>query len=121
MFTIGIDFGTESARALLVDVRDGREVASAVHAYANGVIDEHLPGSDKPLPPDWALQDPNDYLEVFKQAVPAVIRQAGIKPEVVVGIGIDFTACTMLPTTRDGTPLCFFDEWRANPHAWIKL
>lgn len=121
MFTIGVDFGTESGRALLVDVRDGREVASAVHAYANGVIDAHLPGSNKPLPPDWALQDPNDYLEVFKHTVPDVIRQAGIKPEDVAGIGIDFTACTMLPTTRDGTPLCFLDQWRMNPHAWIKL
>ncbi|MHB8748707.1 MAG: ribulokinase [Aggregatilineales bacterium] len=121
MFTIGVDFGTESGRALLVDVRDGREVTSAVHAYANGVIDVHLPGSDKPLPPDWALQDPNDYLEVFKHAVPEVIRQAGIKPEEVAGIGIDFTACTMLPTARDGTPLCFLDQWHMNPHAWVKL
>lgn len=121
MFTIGIDFGTESGRALVVDVRDGREVASAVHTYANSVIDTHLPGSTKPLPPDWALQDPNDYIEVFKHAVPDAVRQAGIKPEDVVGIGIDFTACTMLPTTRDGTPLCFLEQWRMNPHAWVKL
>src|SRR5579859_2547963 len=121
MFTIGIDFGTESARALVVDVRDGREVASAVHTYANNVIDTHLPGSTKPLPPDWALQDPNDYIEVFKHAVPDAVRQAGINPEDVAGIGIDFTACTMLPTTQDGTPLCFLDQWRMNPHAWVKL
>jgi len=57
-YTIGVDFGTESGRALLVDTRDGREVASAVHPYGDGVIDQHLPGSDKPLPPDWALQNP---------------------------------------------------------------
>ncbi len=121
MYTIGIDFGTESGRAVLVDVRDGREVASAVHQYKNGVIDEHLPGSDKALPPDWALQDPMDYIEVLKQTVPAVLKQSGVKPEEVVGVGIDFTACTMLPTKRDGTPLCTLPEWRANPHAWIKL
>lgn len=121
MYTIGIDFGTESGRAVLVDARDGREVASAVHQYKNGVIDEHLPGSDKALPPDWALQDPMDYIEVLKQAVPAVLKQSGVKPEEVVGVGIDFTACTMLPTKRDGTPLCTLPEWRANPHAWIKL
>jgi L-ribulokinase len=121
MYTIGIDFGTESGRALLVDVSDGREVATAVHPYGNGVIDEHLPGSDKPLPPDWALQDPNDYLEVIKQTVPAVLQQSGVKPEEVVGIAIDFTACTMLPTKKDGTPLSFLPEWRDNPHSWVKL
>src|SRR6266849_5544252 len=64
MYTIGIDYGTESGRALLVDTHDGREVATSVYPYKNGVIDEHLPGSSKPLPPDWALQDPNDYLDV---------------------------------------------------------
>src|ERR1051325_4163955 len=106
MYTIGVDFGTESGRALLVDVRDGREVASAVHAYGDGVIDQHLPSSDKPLPPDWALQNPFDYIEVFKQTIPAVLKQANVKPEEVVGLAIDFTACTMLPTKKDGTPLC---------------
>ncbi len=121
MYTIGIDFGTESGRAVLVDTRDGREVATAVHEYRNGVIDEHLPGSDKPLPPAWALQDPMDYIEVFKQAVPAVLRQSGVDPKEVVGIGIDFTACTMMPTKADGTPLCVLPEWRDNPHAWVKL
>ncbi len=121
MYTIGVDFGTESGRALLVDVRDGREVASAVHAYGDGVIDQHLPGSDKPLPPDWALQNPFDYIEVFKQTIPAVLKQAGVKPEEVVGLAIDFTACTMLPTLKDGTPLCGVDQWRSNPHSWVKL
>ncbi len=121
MYTIGVDFGTESGRALLVDVRDGREVASAVHAYGDGVIDQHLPGSDKPLPPDWALQNPYDYIEVFKQTIPAVLKQAGVKAEEVVGVAIDFTACTMLPTLKDGTPLCGVDQWRSNPHSWVKL
>ena len=121
MYALGIDFGTESGRAVLVDVRDGREVATAVHPYGNGVIDEHLPGSDRPLPPDWALQDPMDYIEVFKQTIPAVLKQSGVRPDEVVGIGIDFTACTMLPTKRDGTPLCVLPEWRNRPHAWVKL
>ncbi|MEO8611204.1 MAG: ribulokinase [Chloroflexota bacterium] len=121
MYTIGIDFGTESGRALLVDTQDGREVATAVHAYSNGVIDEHLPGSSKPLPPDWALQDPLDYIEVIKQTVPAVLKQSGIDPHDVVGVAIDFTACTMLPTKADGTPLRALSEWRDKPHAWVKL
>ena len=116
-----MDFGTESGRALLVDISNGAEIAVAVHPYANGVIDETLPNTSIRLEPDWALQDPNDYLEVFKRAIPAVLRESGVDPADVIGIGIDFTACTMLPTTSDGTPLCFMAEWRDNPHAWVKL
>lgn len=121
MYTIGIDYGTESGRVLLVDTRDGREVTSAVIPYSNGVIDEYLPGSSERLPPEWALQDPNDYLEVIKQGVPKVMRDSGVAPQEVAGIGIDFTACTMLPTKADGTPLSFLPEWRDNPHSWVKL
>lgn len=120
-YAIGIDFGTESGRALLVDVATGAEIAAAVHPYANGVIDEQLPASGVRLPPDWALQDPNDYLEVFKRAVPAVLQQSGVDPLAVIGVGIDFTACTVLPVTADGTPLCFLPAWRNRPHAWVKL
>ena len=120
-YAIGIDFGTESGRALLVEVATGREVATAVHPYANGVIDEVLPGAGIRLEPDWALQDPNDYLAVLKQAVPAVLREGGVDPADVIGIGVDFTACTILPVTRDGTPLCFLPKYRDRPHAWVKL
>src|SRR5450759_6542 len=120
-YAIGVDFGTESGRAVLVDVTDGREIATAVHQYANGVIDERLPGTDIRLEPDWALQDPNDYIEGFRQTIPAVLKESGADPADVVGLGIDFTACTMLPTKADGTPLCFLPEWRNKPNAWIKL
>ncbi len=120
-YAIGVDFGTESGRALLVDVNTGEEVATAVHPYANGVIDERLPESGVRLEPDWALQDPNDYLETFKQAIPALLKQSGVDPADVIGVGIDFTACTILPTKRDGTPLCFLPEYRRRPHAWVKL
>lgn len=120
-YAIGVDFGTESGRAVLVDVTTGQEVATAVHRYANGVIDEKLPGTDIRLGPDWALQDPNDYLEVFKNAIPAVLKKSGVSGEDVIGVGIDFTACTMLPTKKDGTPLCFLPELRNNPHSWVKL
>jgi L-ribulokinase len=121
MYTIGIDFGTESGRALLVDTRDGREIATAVHPYKNGVIDEYLPHNDKPLPPDWALQDPLDYIEVIKTTIPTVLKQSGIPADQIVGIGIDFTACTMLPTLSDGTPLSTLPQWKDNPHSWLKL
>jgi len=120
-YAIGIDFGTESGRAAVVDVADGRVLAEAVHVYANGVIDETLPGTQIRLEPDWALQDPNDYIAVFRNAVPAVLAQSGVDPADVIGVGIDFTACTMLPTAVDGTPLCNLPEWRDNPHAWVKL
>ncbi len=121
MYTIGVDFGTESGRAVLVDTSNGREVATAVHPYGNGVIDERLPGSDKPLPPDWALQDPMDYIAVFQHTIPAVLQESGVDPKDVAGIGVDFTACTMMPAKADGTPLCTLDEFRDNPHAWVKL
>ncbi|MBI9050621.1 MAG: ribulokinase [Anaerolineaceae bacterium] len=120
-YAIGVDFGTESGRAVLVDVADGRELATKVHPYSNRVIDEKLPDSDIVLEPDWALQDPNDYLEVFKHTIPAVLQESGVSPDDVIGIGVDFTACTMLPVKADGTPLCFLPEWRQNPHAWVKL
>jgi L-ribulokinase len=120
-YAIGIDFGTESGRALLVDAATGEEVATNVHVYSNKVIDEKLPGTDIRLEPDWALQDPNDYIAVYQKAVPAVLRQSGVDPADVIGIGIDFTACTMMPVKADGTPLCNLAELRRNPHAWVKL
>ena len=120
-YAIGIDFGTESGRALLVDVADGREIATAVHPYPDGVIDRQLPGSGVKLEPDWALQNPDDYIDVLKTTVPAVLAQSGVDPADVIGVGIDFTACTMLPTTADGTPLSRQPEFRARPHAWVKL
>ena len=120
-YSIGVDFGTESGRAVLVDIADGSEVAASVHPYAHGVIDEQLPSSQIRLEPDWALQDPNDYLEVLKTTIPAVLKQSGVSPAQVIAIGIDFTACTLLPTLQDGTPLCFLPQYRDRPHAWIKL
>ena len=120
-YAIGVDFGTESGRAVLVDIGDGREIATAVHPYAHGVIDEALPGSDWPLPPDFALQNPADYVDVLKVTIPAVLRESGVAPEDVIGVGTDFTACTMLPIDEQGTPLCMKPEWRDNPYSWIKI
>ena len=122
-YVVGVDFGTASGRAVLVDCADGRELASASYAYANGVIDERLPEPHDHvrLEPDWALQDPEDYLRTFEHAVPRVLAESGIDAGEVIGIGIDFTSCTMLPTTADGTPLCLLEELRGEPHAWVKL
>jgi L-ribulokinase len=120
-YAVGVDFGTESGRAVLVDVSNGAEVATAVYPYSNGVIDERLPESGRQLDLDWALQDPQDYIRTFQTTIPAVLKQSGVNPADVIGVGIDFTACTMLPTKADGTPLCDLPEWRGHPHAWVKL
>src|SRR6266852_8218513 len=119
-YVLGIDFGTESGRAMLVRAADGEEIASAVVPYPSGVIDRQLP-SGRRLDHDWALQDPRDYLTVLTAGVPKVLRESGVPPASVAGIGIDFTACTMLPTLTDGTPLCTLPQYAGNPHAWVKL
>ena len=120
MYTIGLDFGTLSGRAVLVDARDGSEVAESVFDYPHAVMDAELPSGLK-LPPDWALQHPQDYLDVFAHTVPAVLRDSGADPADVKGIAIDFTASSPMPTTADGTPLCFLPEFKDEPHAYIKL
>lgn len=120
-YALGIDFGTLSARILLVDVTTGREIASIVHTYSNGVIETTLPGEKRRLPPDTALQDPGDYLKALSVGIPKVLRSGKIRPEQVIGIGTDFTCCTVMPTNRDGRPLCFDKKWRKNPQSWVKL
>src|ERR1041384_4951575 len=102
---VGVDFGTLSGRAVVVRVRDGAELGTAVHEYRHGVVDQVLPATGKPLPPEWALQVPADYLDVLRTAVPQADEAAGISAEQVIGIGTDFTACTMVPVTAAGTPL----------------
>ena len=117
---VGIDFGTLSGRALVVRVRDGVELGSAVHEYAHGVLEDTLPDGT-PLSPSWALQVPGDYVDVLRHAVPEALRAAGVRPEQVVGVGTDFTACTVLPTLEDGTPLCELSQFASRPHAYVKL
>ncbi|MEV5025706.1 ribulokinase [Paenibacillus sp. LPE1-1-1.1] len=119
-YAIGVDYGTESGRALLVDIANGAEIATHVTPYPHGVMDERLPDGTL-LGPDWALQHPDDYMEVLRRSVPEVLREPGVNPEDVIGIGIDFTACTMMPLDEQGSPLCLKPEWSGNPHSWVKL
>src|SRR5829696_2921290 len=118
---IGVDFGTLSGRAVVVRTTDGAELGSAICDYPNAVIERVLPATGERLPSSWALQDPDDYREVLRTAVPAAVRASGVDPSSIVGIGIDFTASTPLPVKRDGTPLCELDEFRGRPHAYPKL
>lgn len=119
-YSIGVDFGTLSGRAVLVDTTTGEEIAVAVHDYSHGVMDEKLPDGT-PLGVDWALQHPQDYLDVFRITIPEVMKKASVSPDQIVGVGIDFTACTILPVKSDGIPLCFIDEYKNRPNAWVKL
>jgi L-ribulokinase len=120
-YSIGLDFGTESVRALIVDVATGEAIATAVEPYADGVIDEELPGTGERLPPDWALQNPADWLRGLERSITSALARARIDAAGVVGIGVDFTSCTVLPATADGTPLCQLEAFKAQRHAWPKL
>lgn len=120
-YSLGLDFGTQSGRAVLIEVGTGLQIATSVTNYPDLVIDEKLPDTDIMLEDDWALQNPDDYICVLKTTVPAVIKESGVDPKDIIGIGIDFTACTVVPVDASGAALCQLPEYRNNPHAWIKL
>lgn len=120
-YSIGVDFGTESGRVLLLDLVSGQEMAVSVIPYSNGVIDAVLPNTAERLPPDWALQDPLDYIQVLEIGIPSVLEQVKVSADAVIGIGIDFTSCTVLPVNEAGVPLCATDNWSHHPHSWPKL
>ncbi|MFG6149350.1 ribulokinase [Halobacillus sp. B23F22_1] len=120
-YSIGIDYGTESGRAVLVRLSDGKEIAESVTPYPHGVIEERLPHQNIPLGYEWALQHPDDYLEVIRRSVPDVLQISGVDKNDVIGLGIDFTACTMLPIDENLQPLCFDPLLKDHPHSWVKL
>ncbi len=120
-YAVGVDYGTQSGRAVLVDLENGNEIAEHVTVYKHQVIDEVLPGTEISLGQDWALQHPQDYMDVLEQSVPAIIAESGVDNRDIIGIGIDFTACTVLPINEKGEPLCFVEQFCNNPHSWVKL
>jgi len=120
-YAIGVDFGTESGRVLILELGSGEELAVHVVRYPSAVIDRTLPGTGERLPPDWALQDPADWTLVIERGVPEALRLAGVDPATIVGLGVDFTSCTVLPVGADGRPLCRDPRWRERAHAWPKL
>ncbi len=119
-YAIGVDFGTLSGRSVLINVENGNEIATSILDYSHGVMDHQLPDGTT-LKVDWALQHPDDYLDVFAKTIPDVINKAGISADDIIGVGIDFTACTVMPVTADGTPLCKLKEFSSEPNSWIKL
>jgi len=120
-YSIGVDFGSLSGRSVLVNITTGEEVATAVHSYKHSVMSEYLPDNKTKLGKDWALQHPQDYLDILSITISEVLQKSGVSAEDIIGVGIDFTACTVMPTLKDGTPLCFLDEYKSNPHAYVKL
>jgi L-ribulokinase len=121
-YSLGLDYGTESVRALLVDLESGDEAASVEFRYPNGVISDSLPVEDGVrLERDWFLQHPGDYLAGLEAVVPACLEKAGAQGGEVAGIGIDFTSCTVMPCDEHGEPLCLKQEFAHDPQAWVKL
>jgi L-ribulokinase len=120
-YSIGVDYGTQSGRAVIVDLQTGEELATAVKVYPHGVMDEYLPDGKTKLGVDWALQHPQDYLDVLSETIPEVMEKANVAAQDVIGMSIDFTACTILPVDKDGVPLCFDETLKSNPHAYVKL
>lgn len=119
-YTVGIDFGTLSARCVIVDTENGTVVSEYVSEYAHGVIDDKLPSGER-LPSLYALQDPGDYVDALRFSVKNALRQSKIAKDEVVGIGIDFTASTILPVDERGNPLCNSPEFQNEKHAYVKL
>ena len=112
-YLIGLDYGSESARGVLVEVGTGRVEASHIHPYRHGTLSEAL-ADGTGLPAFWALQDASDYVE----AAAAVLGALG-RGRVVAAIGIGFTASSPLPARGDGTPLSLLHP--GLPHAYVKL
>lgn len=118
--TIGIDFGTESARAILIDTKTGKELANSFSAYTHGVLTEKLPNGVK-LERNWAVQVPEDYFVSLKKVISDVIKISKIEVSDVVGIGIDFTASTIVGLDEYLNPLNENEKHKNNPYAFVKL
>lgn len=119
-YVIGLDYGTLSARAVLVSVGRGEVAAESIYPYPHGILNT-ISGGDEELPVDFALQEIDDYVEAMYETIRTVVKQSGCRAEDVIGIGIDATSSTFLPLTKSGTPLCKTEQFRTNPHAWLKL
>ena len=121
-YTIGLDYGTNSVRALIVDVANGNELATAVHEYETGEAGIILDSTDHNL----ARQNPADYLRGAVAVIKAAVNKAknadkDFDTSQVIGIGIDTTGSTPIPVDKNGTPLSMLAKFRGNPNAcaWL--
>ena len=120
-YTIGLDYGTLSGRGVIARCSDGEILASAVKEYTHGVMDQTLPDGRTTLPPAWCLECPADYVEVLDTVIPELLKESHVAKEDIIGIGIDFTSCTMMPIDADAVPLCEKPEFAGRRNAWVKL
>ncbi|MCP1102106.1 L-ribulokinase [Aequitasia blattaphilus] len=120
-YTIGLDYGTLSGRGILVRCSDGEVIGCEAKEYPHGVMTEKLPNGDEILPSEWCLEHPKDYLDVLEDVIVRLIQKSNVDKEDIIAIGVDFTACTVLPIDEDGLPLCMKKEFSGKRNAYVKL
>ena len=121
-YTIGLDYGTNSCRALIVDIDDGTELASSVFLYPSGENGIILDSSD----PNLARQNPKDYLDGITATILGAIQKAkknnpSFNSFNIVGIGVDTTGSSPIPVDKQGNPLSFSEKFKNNPNAMCWL
>lgn len=119
-YTLGVDFGSLSARAVICRVYDGAVIAQHEQSYPHAVMTDFLPDGT-PIPAGFFLQHPADYLFALEQSVRGALAQSGLKKEQVIGLALDFTGCTILPLDKNGTPLCLLEAFKSHPHAYVNM
>lgn len=120
-YVIGLDYGTLSGRAILVRCSDGVIVATEIKEYQHGVIDAYLPDKRTKLSVNWALQYPQDYLDVLEITISSLLKTSKVDKKDIIGMAIDFTASTILPIDKNAEPLCMKTAFLNRPHAYVKL
>ena len=119
IYSLGLDFGTLSARAILADAKTGKALEhESVFLYPHAIMNE-IDG--KALPFGYALQHPRDYIDALEFLIPDVLTKNKISATEVIGIGIDFTDCTIIPVDNNLCPMCLIDKYKNDPHAYAKL
>lgn len=116
---IGVDFGSSEARVSAVDIKTGQMIGIATCPYQSGVMDKILPNA-KLLPPNFALNDPSDWMNAMSCATRKLVMDTGIPQSEIISLGISFTSCCCLPVDDGGMPLCQKPDFAENVHAWPK-
>jgi L-ribulokinase len=116
-YSLGLDYGTSSVRALLVNTNSGEEVAAASHNYPHG----HEGVITSPNDPNLARQHPADYAAGAEFTIQQILKESKIPPEQIIGIGVDATGSTPIPVDENARPLALQDQFKNNPnaHAWL--